>query len=645
MILLQINQLVKHFGAETILNNIKLEVKSNDRIAIVGRNGSGKSTLLKIMAGILPYDEGEIHQSKDVRIGYLDQHTGLETEETIWNEMKKVFHELIDEEKALREMEEKMGDPDLIADELRYQQLLNQYDHRLTTFKASGGYQYESDIQAVLHGLSFADYDFNTPIFELSGGQKTRLALAKLLLSKPDLLILDEPTNHLDITTLTWLEQFLRGYQGAVVIVSHDRYFLDHTVDIIYEIAHQQSKKYHGNYSKYLEQKALDYEREYKSFEKQQSEIKRMEDFVQRNLVRASTTKRAQSRRKQLEKMDRLDQPKGDESSASFSFSIKRRSGNDVLKVENLSYRYPNEEAFIFANLNFSVNRQDRIALVGPNGVGKTTLLKTIIAEYKATTGELKFGTNVEVGYYDQELAKLHSRKTALMELWDEFPHVTEQEIRTILGNFLFSGDDVLSPVSTLSGGEKARLALAKLMMKEANLLILDEPTNHLDLTSKEILEAALIDFPGTIIFVSHDRYFINEIATHVYEQSQDGITVYLGDYDYYLAKKQEEAEIEALNQDNLVAKTTTIEPKSNYHEDKQRKQQERRRLRRIEEIEMEIERLEEKIIANEAELVKPEVYQDHEKAFTFTNHNQELNNQIEVLMEEWEVLQEDSFD
>lgn len=642
MILLQINQLVKYFGAETILNNIKLEVKSNDRIAIVGRNGSGKSTLLKIMAGILPYDEGEIHQSKDVRIGYLDQHTGLETEETIWNEMKKVFHELIDEEKALREMEEKMGDPDLIADELRYQQLLNQYDHRLTTFKASGGYQYESDIQAVLHGLSFADYDFNTPIFELSGGQKTRLALAKLLLSKPDLLILDEPTNHLDITTLTWLEQFLRGYQGAVVIVSHDRYFLDHTVDIIYEIAHQQSKKYHGNYSKYLEQKALDYEREYKSFEKQQSEIKRMEDFIERNLVRASTTKRAQSRRKQLEKMERLDQPKGDESSASFSFSIKRRSGNDVLKVENLSYRYPNEKEFIFANLNFNVNRQDRIALVGPNGVGKTTLLKTIIGEYKATTGELKFGTNVEVGYYDQELAKLHSRKTVLMELWDEFPHVTEQEIRTILGNFLFSGDDVLSPVSTLSGGEKARLALAKLMMKQANLLILDEPTNHLDLTSKEILEAALIDFPGTIIFVSHDRYFINEIATHIFEQSHHGITVYLGDYDYYLAKKQEEAEIEALNQENSTDETKTHEPKSNYHEEKQKKQQERKRLRRIEEIEIEIDVLEEKITANEAELIKPEVYQDHEKALEFTNANHKLNEQIEVLMEEWEVLQED---
>ncbi len=643
MILLQINQLVKRFGAETILNNIKLEVKVNDRIAIVGRNGSGKSTLLKIIAGMLPYDEGTIHRSKDVTMGYLDQHTGLETKETIWNEMKSVFNELIEEEKALREMEAKMGDPDLLNDPSRYQQLLNQYDNRLQSFKDNGGYQYESDIKTILNGLNFADFDFNTPIYELSGGQKTRLALAKLLLSKPDLLILDEPTNHLDITTLSWLEQFLRSYHGAIVIVSHDRYFLDHTVDIIYEIAHQQSKKYHGNYTKYLEQKALDYEREFKAYEKQQSEIQRMEEFVQRNLVRASTTKRAQSRRKQLEKMNRLDKPKGEEGQASFSFDIKQRSGNNVLKVENLSFRYPNEEKNIFSNLNFTVNRQDRIALVGPNGVGKTTLLKTLISEHQATTGSLTFGTNVDVGYYDQELARLDSRKTVLMELWDEFPHVNEQEIRTVLGNFLFSGEDVLSPVATLSGGEKARLALAKLMMKQSNLLILDEPTNHLDLTSKEILEAALIDFPGTIIFVSHDRYFINEIATHVYELSHDGITVYLGDYDYYVSKKQEQEEIEALNQKKVNTKSVTPEPKTNYHEEKQRKQLERKRLRRIEEIEIEIEALEEKIAENELELVKPEVYQDHEKALVLTTANQELTDKIEELMQEWEALHEHS--
>ncbi|MBU5595347.1 ABC-F family ATP-binding cassette domain-containing protein [Amphibacillus sp. MSJ-3] len=641
MILMQINQLVKHFGAETILKNIKLEVKTHDRIAIVGRNGAGKSTLLKIMAGQLPYDEGEIHRVKDMTLGYLDQHTGLETEETIWNEMRSVFHSLIQEEKALREMELEMGNPDLIADTERYQQLLNQYDQRIVDFKARGGYQYESDIQAVLHGLNFSNYDFNTPILELSGGQKTRLALGKLLLSRPDLLILDEPTNHLDITTLNWLEQFLKGYQGAVVIVSHDRYFLDKTVDIVYEISHRQSKKYHGNYTKYLEQKALDYQRELRAFNKQQAEIKKTEDFIQRNLVRASTTKRAQSRRKQLEKMERIDQPKGEEASASFHFDIKQRSGNDVLRVNHLAFRYPGEDQFVFSQLNFKVNRQDRIALVGPNGVGKTTLIKTIIGDYQASHGEIILGTNVEIGYYDQEQAKLHSNKTALMELWDDYPQVNEQEIRTILGNFLFSGDDVLKPVSTLSGGEKARLALAKLMMQKANLLILDEPTNHLDLDSKEILEAALINYPGTIIFVSHDRYFINEIATHVIEQAQDGVTVYLGDYDYYVDKKQETAEIEALNQQESNKPIDRTVVKTNYHEEKLKKQEARKRMRKIEEIEQQIEQLETIIANNDALLIKPEVYQDHQKALEITEHNQQLNEQIEGLMEVWEALQE----
>ena len=638
---MQINQLTKRFGAEMILEKIKLEIKSNDRIAIVGRNGSGKSTLLKVMAGILPYDEGEIHQAKEVTIGYLDQHTGLETKETIWNELISVFDQLLTEEQALREMENKMGDADLIADVPRYQQLLNQYDQRLSTFKANGGYQYESDIKAVLHGLNFSDYDFNTPIYELSGGQKTRLALAKLLLAKPDLLILDEPTNHLDITTLTWLEQFLRSYQGAIVIVSHDRYFLDRTVDIIYEIAHQTSKKYHGNYTKYLEQKALDYEREHKAYQKQQTEIKQMEDFVQRNLVRASTTKRAQSRRKQLEKIDRLDRPKGDGSSASFHFDIKQRSGNDVLKINDLTFHYPDEEEPVFSNINFQVNRQDRIALVGPNGVGKTTLLKTIIDDYQASNGEINLGTNVEIGYYDQEQAKLHSNKSALMEVWDDYPHINERDIRTVLGSFLFTGDEVLNPVSTLSGGEKARLALAKLMMKKANLLILDEPTNHLDLDSKEILEAALIDYPGTIIFVSHDRYFINEIATQVIEQRHDGITIYLGDYDYYLDKKQEAAEIAALEETEQPIQQKETTRTTNYHEEKQKKQLERKRLREIDDIEQEIEQLESQISENESELIKPEVYQDHEKALDITKDNEKLHEQIESLMEKWETLQE----
>lgn len=640
MIVMQINQLIKRFGADTILENIKLEIKQNDRIAVVGRNGAGKSTLLKIMAGQLSYDEGEIHRPKETSLGYLDQHTGLETDETIWKEMLKVFDDLIKEEQSLRQLEIQMGDPDLVADKTRYQQLLNQYDQRQIAFKANGGYQYESDIRSVLHGLNFANFDLETSINELSGGQKTRLALAKLLLAKPDLLILDEPTNHLDIETLTWLEQFLNNYQGAVVIVSHDRYFLDRTVNTVYEISRRQSKKYQGNYSKYLEQKALEYERELKAFEKQQDEIKKLEDFVQRNLARASTTKRAQSRRKQLEKIERLERPKGDEASASFSFDINRRSGNDVLKVNELTYHYPGETEPVFKGLSFNVTRGDRIALVGPNGVGKTTLLKTLIGQYQATAGELVFGTNVEIGYYDQEQAQLDPSKSVLMTLWDDYPQVNEKDIRTRLGNFLFSGDDVLKPVSALSGGEKARLALAKLMMLKANLLILDEPTNHLDLDSKEILEAALIHYPGTIIFVSHDRYFINEMASQVIEQHRNGVTVYLGDYDYYLEKKQEMAELEALKEQEQAVKNQAVS-RNSFKEDKQKKQQERKRLRRIEEIEQDIEQLEAKIAKNEALLCLPEIFQDHEKALELTEDNQRLVAQIDKLMEEWESLQE----
>ena len=569
MILMQINNLVKQFGAELILSNIKLEIQTNDRIAIVGRNGAGKSTLLKIMAGHLSYDEGEIHKPKDVTLGYLAQNTGLESNQTIWKEMLTVFEHVIKKEAELRKMELQMGDPTLLEDQNSYQQLLSDYDKKMQTFKDEGGYLYEADIKAVLNGLHFQDYDLETPINELSGGQKTRLALGKLLLSKPDILILDEPTNHLDIETLTWLEGYLNNYSGAVVIVSHDRYFLDKTVNIVYEISRTKSTKFHGNYSKYLDQKAADYERDLKQFEKQQIEIKRMEEFVQKNIVRASTTKRAQSRRKQLEKMDKLDKPAGDESSAKFSFEVNRRSGNDVLKIKDLSFKYDDESDEIFSDLTLDISRGESIALVGPNGVGKTTLLKTIIGDLKPSNGKIQLGANVQIGYYDQEQTRLHSTKTVLNELWDEYPLKNEKDIRTILGNFLFTGDDVLKPVTSLSGGEKARLALAKLMMEKANLLILDEPTNHLDLDSKEVLESALIDYPGTILFVSHDRYFINKIATQVVEMQPSQTTLYLGDYDYYLEKKKEEYELELLEQQKESISSTKSEAQLTYEQEK----------------------------------------------------------------------------
>jgi len=642
MILLQVNQLTKYFGAELILSNIKLEIQSRDRVALVGRNGAGKSTLLKIISGQLSYDSGEIIMPKDTTIGYLDQHTGLQSDNTIWDEMLTVFQDLIDMEKKLRALEAQMSDPDLIQNEQQFQRILSEYDQLQIVFKDKGGYQYEADIRSVLHGLNFHHFDYATKISTLSGGQKTRLALGKLLLSKPDLLILDEPTNHLDIETLTWLEQYLQSYSGAILIVSHDRYFLDKVVTQVYECSRMKLTKYNGNYSQYLIQKAENYERELKLYEKQQEEIARIKDFIQKNIVRASTTKRAQSRRKALERMTIMDRPLGDEKSASFSFQIERQSGNEVLNVSDLSIGYTNEP--ISSNIQFRITRGDSIALLGPNGVGKSTLLKTLINMLEPLKGAIRFGSNVTVAYYDQEQANLTSNKKVLNELWDDYPLVPEKDIRNILGNFLFSGDDVLKPVSTLSGGEKARLSLAKLMMQKANFLILDEPTNHLDLDSKEILENALIDYPGTILFVSHDRYFINRLATKVYELSNNGITEFLGDYDYYLEKKEEilETEKQMEIQKSLSTKEQELSSRKNsYEKDKELKRLERQRKRRIEEIQNQIEQLEEEISLKEMELTKEEVYTDHVKVAELTTAIQQAKENVEALMEEWAELEE----
>ncbi|MCK1986274.1 MULTISPECIES: ABC transporter ATP-binding protein [Peribacillus] len=639
MILLQINQLSKYYGAELILSNMKLEVQNKDRIALVGRNGAGKSTLLKIIAGQLSHDGGEIIKPKGVTIGYMAQDTGLESELTIWDEMLTVFTDLIEQEKELRRLEADMARPDIFENETIYQKVLNEYDTLMVAFKEKGGYQYEADIRSVLHGLQFADFDYSTPISTLSGGQKTRLALGKLLLRKPDILILDEPTNHLDIETLSWLEQYLQSYQGAVLIVSHDRYFLDKVVNLVYEISRNNMKKYHGNYSSYLEGKAEDYERDMKLFEKQQGEIEKLRDFVQRNITRASTTKRAQSRRKQLEKMDVLDKPQGDEKSANFSFQIERQSGNEVLHLQDLAIGYEGET--VSKNINSRMTKGESIALVGPNGVGKSTLLKTIISKLPALSGDFRFGTNVEVSYYDQEQANLVSNKRVLNELWDDYPLKPEKDIRTVLGNFLFSGDDVLKTVSTLSGGEKARLALAKMMMEKGNFLILDEPTNHLDLDSKLVLENALIDYPGTILFVSHDRYFINRIATKVIELSKDGNEEFLGDYDYYLEKKQEQAEIQALEQQDQAKTLDAAVEKTNYKIDKEAKKAERQRKRRIEEIEAAMELLEIEISEYNDLLCDPNVFQDHEKVMEVQTKLDIAQESLDQLLEEWTELEE----
>ncbi|PRO66365.1 ABC-F family ATP-binding cassette domain-containing protein [Alkalicoccus urumqiensis] len=635
MIVLQCSQLSKYYGSEQILANVKMEIKHRERIALVGRNGAGKSTLLKVFTGEHGYDGGQLMIPKEVSVGYLAQDSGLQSEKTIWDEMLTVFDDVRAMEKRLRELEERMSTGD--------EDVLKEYDALQQTFQQRGGFQYEAEIRSILNGLHFGSFPADTTVNSLSGGQKTRLALGKLLLSKPELLILDEPTNHLDIDTLTWLENYLSAYDGAVLIVSHDRYFLDKVVDTVYELSFQRTRRFTGNYSAYLKQKDVLYEQEMKEFEKQQSEKQKLEEFIQKNLARASTSNRAKSRRKQLERMELKDRPKEDDKSASFRFEIDKQSGNDVLMLEDIAVGYGGEP--LISNVNLHLNRGESLALIGPNGIGKSTLLKAITGRLSPASGSIRLGSNVSIGYYDQEQTELHSIKSVLHELWDEYPHVNEKDIRTVLGNFLFTGDDVLKSVAELSGGEKARLALSKLMMQKANVLILDEPTNHLDLDSKEVLENALIDYPGTIVFVSHDRYFVNRMATRVAELHAGGVTTYLGDYDYYAEKKAEQQELARIKAEEEEQKSETPTPptnKSDFQKNKARQREERQRQRRIEEIEQEVEQKETDAAAIEEELCLPDVFQDHEKSQKLNGQLETLHSEMESLMEEWEQLQEE---
>ncbi|QMT17986.1 ABC-F family ATP-binding cassette domain-containing protein [Planococcus maritimus] len=640
MIVLQVNQIHKSFGAEEIISGAKLEVQHRDRVALVGRNGAGKSTLLKIIAGEMSYDSGDLIMPKDLTIGYLEQQTDLNSDATVWQEMMKIFVHFRDQEAQLRKLEADMADPDIYNDAERNAKVMQEYDLLQTNFKDAGGYQFEADTRAVLHGMKFYPEDYEKKITSLSGGQKTRLMLAKLLLAKPQLLILDEPTNHLDIETLSWLENYLKNYPGALLIVSHDRYFLDQVVTLVYEVSRKKVRKYTGNYSRYLSEKAKQYELDRKHYEKEQSEKAKLEDYVARNLVRASTTKMAQSRRRVLEKTDWMEAPEGDEKSARFGFDILKQSGNDVLNVQALSVGYGEQP--VSNNISLKLYRTDSLALVGPNGVGKSTLLKTIMKELPALAGEIHYGTGIQFGYYDQEQANLKGNKLVLNELWDDYPHVNEKDIRGILGRFLFTGDDVLKPVSTLSGGEKARVALAKLMMQKANVLLLDEPTNHLDLDSKEVLENALIDYPGTLLFVSHDRYFMNRIATKVVELSTDGTTEYLGDYDYYIEKKLETEELAALDALEAKAKQPETQMSSSTSQiDKEAKKLERQLVRKNSEVEQAMESLDEEIAAIEEQLCEPDIFQDHERVMPLQTRLEELKHSHEATMAEWLELQE----
>lgn len=641
MILLQVQNISKSFGAKSVLSNIKLELQTNDRVAIVGRNGAGKSTLLKIISNQMSHDEGSIMIPKGVTFGYLEQHTGLQSELTLWEEMMSVFSELLDMEKKIRNLEKQLSDEAVYSDEVKFEKASSEYDRLRILFEERGGYKIEADVRGILHGLNFPEEMHHMSIDSLSGGQKTRLALGKLLLQSPDILILDEPTNHLDIDTLTWLEQYLQNYKGSILIVSHDRYFLDKVVNYVYEINHHKCKKYHGNYSAYIVTKEEEMAREVKLFEKQQEEIAKLEDFVQKNITRASTTKRAQSRRKQLEKMDKLDRPLNDLPSAKFSFNIEKQSGNHVLSIQNAHIGYDGNK--MNSNpISFSITRGESIALVGHNGVGKTTLLKTIMDKIPLIDGVISFGANVSVSYYDQEQAEMKSNKTVLQELWDDFPQMMEREVRTVLGSFLFRGDDVEKPVHLLSGGEKARLTLSKIMLQKSNVLIMDEPTNHLDIESKEVLEEALISYPGTILFVSHDRFFINRIATKIVELTNEKTTVYLGDYDYYLEKQAEWAEIKRIEEEEsptVQKESVKKEGKKSFEAEKELKKIERQKQRKLEETEANISALEEEIEVIEEQLCDPAIFQDYEKVAELNTQLEEKKQQLTDLFEQWEEL------
>ena len=597
--LLQTQNVTRRFGGEELFSGITFKIKDQARIGLVGRNGAGKSTLLKIIADIEAPDEGRVMRRKDLTLGFLDQHGGLESSRTIWEEMRMIFKPVLKIEKQLRKLEEKMAEVDP-SEKGAFDDLLSEYNRLQEKFERLNGYGYQSEIKMVLHGFKFYEEDYNKPIAHLSGGQKTRLSLAKLLLEKKDLLVLDEPTNHLDIDTLSWLENYLMNYDGALVIVSHDRYFLDKLTTETYELSYGRMHYFNGNYSAYLEQKAALIEKQQKDYEKQQKEIAEMEDFIARNIARASTSRRAQSRRKQLEKIERIEKPLGDERSAFFSFTPERQSGNVVLEAADLAIGYRPTE--ILSNgIDLDLQKGDVIALIGPNGIGKSTLLKTIVGQLYPLEGEIEYGTKVDIGYYAQEQEELTGSKTVLNEVWDEHPFMTEEAVRTFLGSFLFSGEDVEKSISSLSGGERARVALAKLALNHDNFLVLDEPTNHLDIDSKEVLENALIDFEGTLLFVSHDRYFINRLATKVLEIGSEGTTLYLGDYDYYLHKKEEmyEQQLAAKSAEEATKKvendanTNETNTTANGMDRREIKRQTRRLEREITSIEEKIDQFE----------------------------------------------------
>lgn len=631
--LIQLNNVTKNFVVNEVFSNVKMEINDKDRVAIVGRNGAGKSTLLKIISGEIDFDNGERTVSKDTTIGYLSQEFIVREDLSIYEEMITCFNEIIELEKELEKISYELTSENIESNP----GLLDKYDRLQNQVLTHKDYHYKSKIDSVLYGLDFDKEVFDKKISTFSGGEKTRLSMAKLLLSEPDLLILDEPTNHLDMENVAWLENYLSSYNGAIVIVSHDRYFIDKVVNVVYNLEFGKLKKYVGNYSNFLRQYEEDYEKNLKEYVSQQKDIKRLEEFVQKNIARSSTSKMAKSRQKVLDKMEIIDNPRKDDKAANIEFRIKEQSGRDVLIVNDLQVGY---EEQVGQKYNFSVYKGDRIAVVGKNGIGKSTLIKTIAKKQKELGGNIQYGSKVSLGYYDQKQAEFESSKTILNELWDEYPLMKEAEVRTVLGRFLFRGDDVLKIVRDLSGGEKARLQLAKLMLEKNNLLILDEPTNHLDITSKQVLEEALENYEGTILFVSHDRYFINKIANKVFDITEEGYNIYLGNYDYYLEKREQEKIAKRLKEEKIAE--AVVKEVNDYVLSKEEKRRIRKLERTRDELIVQIDELESKIKIVNEELMKEEVYTDAVKTQEWNGKLKKLTSELEEKNNSWLELEEE---
>ncbi len=650
MIVLSANNLTKTYGTDVIIERASFHLNDGDKVGIIGRNGAGKTTLLNMLTGQLSCDEGEFFVSQNIRIGYLKQRDNFNSERTVMEEIEGIFSGLAKlEEEITRLSDEVAANPH----DMRRIEKLDELQHR---FDREGGYTYKSEIIGILNSMAFGESFYNKKISSLSGGERTRLALAALLLEKPDILLLDEPTNHLDIGTLKWLEQYLSAYKGTVMIVSHDRYFLDQTVNRIFEVENHKVYCYEGKYSDYAAQKKLRRETELRAYNNQQREIARQEEMIRRMKQHGTEhlAKRAASREKRLDMIERLERPESEMGKMKIHFRQNFQSGGDVILAEELEkcFGWGQNRRELFRNVNLDIKRGERICIVGPNGVGKTTLLRVLLGELEPTAGYLKIGHNVAFGYYDQGQLLLNDSNTVLEELKDSYRLYTDTEMRSILGRFLFQGDEVFLPVGSLSGGEKARLSLLKLMLSGANTLILDEPTNHLDIESKEVFEEALLEFPGTVIVVSHDRYFLQRIPTRILELTHDGAVEYLGKYDYYLEKKAQgisgkkylnRMQEENAHTDSAADKNAGIETLSAAEQrrlNKEREAEERRRARQSEKLEQEISELEEKIAEIEQEICKPENMTDYELLGSLSKQREEAQERLSAAYDEWAEMQ-----